>query len=902
MNSREQLSLDGVWQFSFDTKGNATSEEISDWRQARVPMPWQAQFEDLREQAGTAWYRRSFQAPAGWAGQAVILHFGAVYYYAEVWLNGQRLGEHEGGYLPFEFEISPWLRADQANELVVRVVAPTNDRKQYPQFPFAEIPHGKQSWYGFLSGLWQSVWLECRASLHVQSLTLQAALTTGQIEAILTLSTPASEGIRAQVNILNSEGAVVAGVEASLPAGATTVTLTATVPGPLAWSPDQPHLYRLELQLWEGNSRLDSLEKHFGFRTIEAREGRLFLNGEPIYLRGALDQDYYPDTIAIPPSEAFLEDQFRKAKAMGLNCLRCHIKVADPRYYDMADRVGLLIWTELPNWRVLTPQAAERGRETLAGIVARDGHHPSIIIWTIINEDWGTDLTRNGEHRAWLKESYHWLKALDPTRLVVDNSPCKPNFHVQTDLDDYHHYRAIPDHRSLWDEFVDEFSARSDWSFSPYGDAVRTGQEPLLVSEFGNWGLPDVELLREEGGRDPWWFETGLEWGEGVVYPHGVQRRFDIWNLEQVFGNWKAFVEATQWQEYLALKYEIEAMRRQSNIVGYVITEFTDVHWECNGLLDMRRNPKAFYADFGAINADTVIIPEWVRVAYWAGESVQVGLTVSHGAGPALSEGVLHWHLEGAGAAGQVEVPTLEAGQVETVGAAVFMAPEVTAPTVRRLNLELRTANGRQLASNHLDLALFPERTGPLKPDISLWTPERTLATRLRDLGYRVTSTIRTADAVVATKLNKMLDTYIKEGGRLLLLATPNSGVEQYLPGVRVLSRAGTQWQGDWASSFTWIRREGPLAALPGGPLIDHSFDQIIPEYVLSGFGPLDFEAQVHAGLFVGWIHRSVALIGERRYGRGLAVVTTFPLIGSVLRNDPTAATLLDALVALTVK
>ena len=136
----------------------------------------------------------------------------------------------------------------------------------------------------------------------------------------------------------------------------------------------------------------------------------------------------------------------------------------------------------------------------------------------------------------------------------------------------------------------------------------------------------------------------------------------------------------------------------------------------------------------------------------------------------------------------------------------------------------------------------------------------------------------------------------------MLLLATPNSGAEQYLPGVRVLSRAGTQWQGDWASSFAWVRREGPLAALPGGPLIDHSFDQIIPEYVLSGFGPLDFEAQVHAGLFVGWIHRSAALIGERRYGRGLALVTTFPLIGSVLRNDPTAATLLDALVALTVK
>ena len=139
-----------------------------------------------------------------------------------------------------------------------------------------------------------------------------------------------------------------------------------------------------------------------------------------------------------PPSLAFLEDQLVKAKAMGFNCLRCHIKVPDPRYYDAADRLGMLIWTDAPNFERFTPQAASRLRDTLAGMVERDFNHPCIIAWTIINEDWGTQLERDATQRKWLAQTYDWLKALDPTRLVVDNSPCWPNFHVKSDLDDFH--------------------------------------------------------------------------------------------------------------------------------------------------------------------------------------------------------------------------------------------------------------------------------------------------------------------------------------------------------------------------------------------------------------------------------------------------------------------------------
>ena len=193
----------------------------------------------------------------------------------------------------------------------------------------------------------------------------------------------------------------------------------------------------------------------FGMRSIGASpDGFVLLNGRPVYLRGALDQDYYPHGLYTAFSDAELDEQFARAKHMGLNCLRTHIKIADPRYYDAADRAGLLIWTELPNWQELTDSAKRRARETMVGMVERDWNHPSIVIWTIVNENWGTDLAVNATHRAWLVGMYNELKHLDPQRLVVGNSPCFTNFHVITDIEDFHNYYGMPDHHRQWKEWV----------------------------------------------------------------------------------------------------------------------------------------------------------------------------------------------------------------------------------------------------------------------------------------------------------------------------------------------------------------------------------------------------------------------------------------------------------------
>jgi hypothetical protein len=873
-----------------------------------VPGPWQAQFADLRERNGRALYRRDFDLPADWAGSALFLRFGAVNYHARVRVNGVPVAEHEGGYLPFEAEIGSLARAGR-NEVAVEVTAPTDDPELYPEFPLAEIPFGKQSWYGPLGGIWQSVTLERRSADHVRAVQVLSDLADGQVELAIAMARPLARDhhLDLEVEGPGGGGRTVASRTVTAAAGAQLATTTLVVADPRPWSPDEPNLYRVVATLRDADgSVLDMVAETFGFRTVEAREGRIYLNGEPIYLRGALDQDYYPDGICTTPSEAFLEDQFRKAKALGLNCLRCHIKVPDPRYYEVADRVGLLVWAELPNVGRLTDRAAERLEATLQGIYDRDGNHPSIFCWTIINENWGTDLVHDEEHRAWLGRTYRWLKALDPARLVVDNSPCAPNIHVETDLNDYHYYAAIPDHRRTWDNFVEGFASSPGWTHTASGDACRTGREPLLCSEFGNWGLPDPADLKGSDGAEPWWFETGHDWGEGVMYAHGVEHRFAAFGLDAVFGSLRRLAVAAQWQQYRALKYQIEAMRREPALAGYVVTELTDCHWEANGLLDMRRNPRVFHDVLAAVNADTVVVPRWNRVAYWAGERVEVGLDVAHGRALAHSGAELCWRLDGdggPGGAGRLDV----AHGVVPGGPASFQAPAVDEPEARRLEFGLTAAGGESLATNHVDLVVHPTRNGPpAGAACSVWAADPDLAARFAVLGYDAAPSPEAADVIaVRGVLDDGLCTAVRRGARLVLLADRSQDLQPVFPhwlAIKVARREGTPWLGAWASTFSWLRRGGPFARLPGGPLLDHAFDRVIPDHVIVGMNAWTFRSCVHAGMVVGWVHKPAALLLEQAYGRGRFVATTFRLLEDAPGADPTATALLDGLIELALR
>jgi hypothetical protein len=888
-----RISLDGEWDFLHVVE-DYRSRPVR-WRRIQVPAPWQAQFSDLRMKAGTGLYRREVNIPPGWRHDHVYLRFGGVFHITRAWVNGTLAGSHVGGFLPFSFDVTEAL-VDGPNEIKARVDSPSDDPMLYPEAHFSEIPFGKQSWYGPLSGIWQSVWLERRARSHLSRVRIDADMASGKVHCRVFLSEPARITRKLAAVVIAPDGETAARGEVPIEADAAEVHITARVDAVRPWSPDQPNLYQLVLTLNTDEGIVDRLEDSFGFRTIGAKAGRLYLNGAPIYLRAALDQDYYPDTICTTPSTRFLEDQFRKAKELGLNCLRCHIKAPDPRYYEVADRLGLLIWTELPNMGALTERSRARKEATLKGIVDRDGNHPSIICWTIINENWGADLVHDPKHREWLRKTYAWLKSYDPGRLVVDNSPLAPSFHVETDIADYHFYAALPDSRADWDRFVDELAGRPAWLFAPEQSAPR-GDEPLICSEFGNWGLPDPDLLNDAAGAEPWWFETGHDWADGVMYPHGVQNRFADWSLGRVFGTLREFAESAQWQQFRALKYAIETMRAKQAIAGYVITEFTDAHWECNGLLDMRRNPRIFHTLFSTINADTMIVAQWKRRSYWTSETAALGLMVSHGAGGPLRGASIQVTLDR-----QQSIPLAQqfAGTTASVGEVIIALPRVTESCVRRVELELRDESGIRVAENHLDIAIHAPRVAPAIRKI-IWAPTAPLRAFLQQLDYEVVDR-PTRDALWVCSEPLEGASHVRSGGRMLLLPEVECSLTPIFPhwqNVRVIGRDGTLWRGDWASTFSWLRRGQAFSRLPGGPLLDEAFDRVLPTKIITGCNLLDFQARVHGGLVIGWIHKPVATVVERGYGDGRIVVSTFRLFRDPPGADPTATVLLDSLIEL---
>lgn len=954
LSLRDVVPLDGLWDFRHEADG--------DWRVARVPAPWQACFPDLEVQFGRVTYRRTFRLPDEWTSSAreIALCFGAVSETAVISVNGIEIGRHEGAYLPFEVVIPPaLLRAENTLE----VVATLPDAQGDPALGapgFAEYPHGKQSWYGPQGGIWQSVRLEARPALHLAGLRLDPHWPDGRLDIAARFSGFVAGGLRIEVaepsgRVVHSSVAEVRGDHL-----ATTVRLADIA----AWSPDAPNLYRLHLTLQDAGGELDRRVESFGFRLIEAREGCLFLNGKPFYMRGALDQDYYPDGFGTPPSLELLEDQARKAKAMGLNLLRCHIKVPDPRYYEVADRLGLLVWTEIPNIETFNDASARRLRATMEGILARDRNHPSIVIWTLINEDWGTRLREMADQRHWLSEMVDWLRAEDPLRLVVDNSACFPNIHVKTDINDFHFYRAVTERREEWHALCAEFAGAADWTFFQGPGAEWTRSEPLILSEFGMWGLPNPKLLHDEHGREPWWMAYGAMWADTTALPAGSAQRFAELGLQKVFGTFDAFIDAVQWHQYLNLKYEIEVIRTHAPIAGYVITEFTDVHWEGNGLMDMARNPRVFARALPDVNADVVIAPGLPHHAARAGATLAFDLRVATG-GAALPEGArLDWSF--AGQAGSAALPAT--GPMRVAHAPVQVpVPADAATGVGKAVFTVTAPDGTVLSRNDEQVSVFAARPEPSRV-FRFCTDSEALAQRLVNIGHELVREID-AEVFVTQGLDALRINAINGGARVLQVLSDDplvpdrarwaddgtdmapepwrssrraegipgnlysvrpvqrgsgrlrddtpprdgpmsmhiedshggmvSGSYFTFPGYYMVNRHKSIWRGDWVGNFSWLRRDGAFAHVPGGPMFDLSFSRVVPHQVLLGFRPWEFHGRVHAGVVVGWVHKPAAFLFDKRLGRGKLTCTTFRLHEDPPDADPLATALYDGLLDL---
>jgi len=951
--SRVKLSLNGAWDFVPDPKDQLRPDALPDQAsQIEVPGSWEGQFPSQAGVFGRAWYRRRVEVPADWQGRAVFLRFGAVNYYCQVWVNGKFVGQHEGGYTPFHFRVDPYLDGRAEVEILVKVVNAAHATPSFPEFSYQEIagtlkdmfgfaigevPIGKQNWYGSVSGIWQDVFLEAvfptffthalvtpdidrscalvrigihDPQLHQRDLCLHYAVLDAAGKTV---------GERRKVTLAEALGENHSPERPLL-----SPFVEIPLDGMQLWSLDNPHLYRFEVRLETGGQEQDTLAARFGMRKVGISQNRICLNDEPVYIIGALDQDFYPETSYTPPSVEFLADQVDKAKHMGLNLLRCHIKAPDPRYLDVADEKGILVWEELPNWLRLTEESAARGRETITKMIERDFNHPSTIIWTIINESWGADLATKEYDRHWVKQMYHYVKRLDPTRLVVDNSPCNMpggnNFHLRTDIEDYHIYFQIPDHYHKWNAWVRDFSQHPSWTFSHFGDAERTGEEPLMCSEFGNWGLPTLKDLLLDYGEEPTWFRSGVD----VTVPHGVQRRFTRVRLDEIFGSYDQFAIATQWQQYFALKHEIEEMRKYPSLVGYVITEFTDLHWEANGLLNIWRRPKVFYHYLAQYQQQDVLLAAWTRLNYWEGDLCSVNVVVSHWSALEMRGYTVEWNISELGVSGTIMDVSVDRADSREVGRVSFVVPPLAESVRSRLHLRLRDPDGRIVARNIQYLSFFPHRArrmarnpGPIwvHDPFDIWD----LEDRLQQAGYEVAreqagSNGTRPTLAVVSRLDEDVARFMEEGGIALFLVRSPGDIkseQSQRSGIRIRdrrvriderSKEKNPWEGDWVSNFNWIKHDTVFKDIPrtldspfSGDLMDMQYYRVIPNQVLLGWSPEKEFADVLSGMVVGWVHAPVALMAQCKWGKGKLLLTPMKL-ESAYGDDPVATVILNNL------
>jgi Glycosyl hydrolases family 2, sugar binding domain/Glycosyl hydrolases family 2/Glycosyl hydrolases family 2, TIM barrel domain len=881
------ISLDGNWIFVPDP---AASLKVADLPTAngipvRVPSSWQAAFVDRRDYAGVAWYWRNVSIEQTPAGHLLFLRFGAVDYRADVYVNGQMAGTHDGGYLPFEFDITSLVHPGD-NQIAVRVVDASAKLKEVEGIKYAEIPHGKQNWYVETSGLWQNVELELRPRSYLGTIHVTAD-AGGDFKIRVPIQNPAPPGQPVQQLLIDAEifdpaQKPIWQGRHELDPNEGVYEFAGKISNATLWDLANPALYTLHVKLNAGSEQ----SILFGFRTFEARGGKFYLNGKPIYLRAALDQAFYPDTVYTPPSLDYLRDEMRKAKALGLNMLRCHIKVPDPRYLKAADEEGVLVWYEIPNWDKLTADSESRALETLRGMVDRDWNHPSIVIVSIINESWGIDL-KSAPGRAWLKSAYLEAKKIVPGWLVDDNSACCDNFHVQSDLADFHQYNAIPDHAGDFDRLVGDFSTRPSWLFSPYGDAEPKGDEPLVLSEFGNWGLP---RLHEP---EPWWFARDFG-GRQITLPAGVEKRFTDHQYGSLFPDFNALAGATEQAQLRSLKYEIGSLRMHPEIQGYVITEFTDVDWESNGLLDMWRQPKFDVGQMKALQQDDLVVVRAEKRNDQAGEPAEAQVYFSHYGANSLSGAMVSWELEGTDLHGDFPLPAMNNASVVSAGRIQFTAPSETTPSRNILKVRV-TAGGKAISEDTLDFYFYPPKTPDLPPPVSFHDPAgrlRRLVNEMRERGYQPPSGRESFPVLISSVWDDEVKQALRGGAIVLLIPTDPMTLA---PGLEVVPRSKDDLGGNWISSFLWIRSgHAPFRQIGFETLPGFEVQPVVPNTVLEGVPPEHFD-DVLSGFFYGWIHSNVGTLVQAQCGKGKLLISTFAL-GTTYGTDPYATYFLDAL------
>ena len=564
--------LNGEWKFQFDPEGKGEKERWSQReqldRKINVPFEIESGLSGIgtRAEAENFWYLKRFKLDENLKkGGRIVLHFDAVDYHAWVWLNGNYLGEHIGGYTRFSFEVTDLVKDE--NVLVVRVYDSGEQRQVRGKQ--SSTGRGYRIWYRPASGIWQTVWLERVGESYVKSYRYDFDLGNSEVNFELRVGGDLNKKFFSLVSFSPDGKELKTGIK-DIPLREE-MNFSWGIDEAMLWSPDNPSLYRIKFIIKdERGEKVDEVESYLGLREIKVRDGKVWLNGERIYQKLVLVQGYYDRANYSAESDDEFKRDLILLKEMGFNGLRMHQKVEAKRFYYWADRLGVLIWQDMPGMcteprRMFLPAGRkwrERFEKEWQELIENHFNHPSIIVWAPFNESWGImpEIYSPGINR-WAMEMVRLTKELDSQRLLVDNSGWH---HRETDILDVHHYLpSVEKSKRIYEKLENPWGtysmilsslgllARGLPMMSPMFRGVNYQGEPIVISEYGGFGFYKAEL-------------------KGLL------------------DNYRDYTLAIGEYPYLQ---------------GYCYTQLYDVEQEKNGLLDEYRNPKVSIEEIKKINA-----------------------------------------------------------------------------------------------------------------------------------------------------------------------------------------------------------------------------------------------------------------------------------------------------------
>jgi len=578
------LNLNGPWEFDFDDDlqglaagWNLPAHHLS--REIIVPFPFEARASGIGDTSvhRLVWYRREFVVPEEWKDRRVRLHFGAVDYEATVWINGRLVGFHRGGYVAFWFDITDALHSG-VNVLTLRIFDDL----------VPDQPRGKQGltiashgiWYTRCTGIWRTVWLEPVSETYIQDWDVQPDFERGEVEVSVRVTGAQTLELQVEASIQGSPAG-----EGSGPLAGGKGRIRFTLEPFRTWSPDDPHLYDLTLTLREEGKITDQAVTYFGVREVGVRDGFITLNRQQFYQKLVLDQSYWPEGIYTAPNDEAIRSDVEWVKRLGFNGVRKHQVSSDPRFLYWADRLGIVVWADMPGQTIsrrdapkvrATGQAESNFLREWTALIRESRNHPSIIVWVPFNETWGIyGVSEDAATQAFLKDVMDLTQALDPTRLMVDNDGWEHS--ELTDVYSLHYYTREGEDplRAILENWRQLAMGLTTFLRPPLIPGARYLSQPLVLAEYGGIGFaaPDEDVASDS-------------WGYG-----GLES--DV-------------------NSYLASHRELqEVLASVPELAGYCYTQLTDVEQEINGLLTFGRRPKADPAAIRELNDMIQVRDSW---------------------------------------------------------------------------------------------------------------------------------------------------------------------------------------------------------------------------------------------------------------------------------------------------